>query len=80
MKSVRQGCPISLFFAIYIADLKNNEKKRHWKSQSGSGMFLDVGIRDLILLAKNEEAMKESMSRLKRHGIKDKDLIVNCGK
>jgi len=66
-KGVRQGCPLNpLLFALVIADVEEKMKK----GQVGGILIGKDRIwtltyaNDLVLLAKNEESMKEIMKRL----------------
>jgi len=81
-KGVRQGCPLSpLLFALIIADVKEETKKGQvgrvliGKDRIWTLAYAD----DLVLLAKNEESMKEIMRSLERY-LRDKNLQLNAEK
>lgn len=81
-KGVRQGCPLSpLLFALVIADIEEEMKK----GQIGGVLIGRERVwtlayaDDLVLLAKNEESMKEIMRRLERY-LKNKNLQLNVEK
>lgn len=69
-KGVRQGCPLSSsLFSILIADIEEELKKGRTggvligKRRIWSLAYAD----DLVLLAKNEEGIKEMIKRMERY-------------
>lgn len=81
-KGVRQGCPLSpSLFSILIADAEEELKKgRIGGVQIGKERVWSLAYADdLVLLAKNEEGMKEMMKRMERY-LKRKKLQLNTEK
>jgi len=81
-KGVRQGYPFSpLLFAMVIADVEEVMKEEQiggvWigKNKIWTLPYAD----DLVLLAKNEESMKETMKSLERY-LRNKNLQLNAEK
>ena len=81
-KGLRQGCVLSpLLFCIYIAELKNDFKKRNvgdisiGKSRIWSLAYAD----DIVVLGNNSEAMEDMMRTLRRF-LKERSLILSVEK
>jgi len=79
-EAVRQGCPLSpLLFVLVIADVEEEMKKEKVggalieKNRIRTLAYADV----LILLAKNEEGIKETMKRLEEY-LRNKNVQLNA--
>lgn len=81
-KGLRQGCVLSpILFSIYIAGMEAELRERN------VGGVLIGGVRvwslayadDIVLLAKNREALLDMMGSLGKF-LRDRDLILNTGK
>jgi len=70
-----------LLFALVIADVEGEMKKRQVGKVliEKDNMWTLAYADDMVLLAKNEESMKEIMRRLERY-LKDKNLQLNAEK
>jgi len=72
-KVIRQGCPLSpLLFALVIADVEEEVKKGQVSGALIGREKILAYADDLVLLAKNEESMKEII-RLERY-LRDKNM------
>jgi len=69
-----------LLFALVIADMEEEMKKGQvGEVWIGKNRIWTLTYADLILLAKNEESMKETMKRLERY-LRNKNLQLNAEK
>lgn len=81
-KGVRQGCVLSpILFNLYIADLDSALEKRGIGGVAlGTDRIWSLAYADdIILLAKNKEAMEDMMQTLKRF-LKERDMILSAEK
>ncbi|CAD6216275.1 GSCOCG00011331001-RA-CDS, partial [Cotesia congregata] len=83
MKGVRQGCPLSpLLFVLFLADLDEELEKGRWggvELSGGKKVFSLAYADDVVLLAKEEDEMREMIRTLERF-VEKKRLEVNVGK